>query len=354
MLTYERQRRLIDQALDHLADPSVPASRVLDECIRLAELRRDLVNLWWLRIESFGIEDKREMASLDAEMALAFSAEVWKQVREKVLLDHMERRRLAGEKDERLVSAESLQELETSLAGLVDLVESSKPASGLHPQDLYFAIESHQKVRARTQAGIHGRRVILGRVRTRLVRFLAETESALEFGKAATDAFERVRNVVDGLLTQIAPDALAKFKAANERAAAGDPEAGSQALASCRRILVSLADSLYPATNQIIKGGDGIERVMSADKYRNRLWQFINGKVPHGGSRRLMQATLGEIGDRLDILDHIASKGVHGDVTAAEVDQCVVQVYMLAGDLLRLSQVADSTPGDRGPLPGEA
>lgn len=188
----------------------------------------------------------------------------------------------------------------------------------------------------------------MGRVRTKLVRYLSETEAALEFGQAATGAFERVREVVDGLLTQIAPDALTKFKAANDRAAAGDPEAGSQALVSCRRILMSLADSLYPTTGQAVMGADGVERVMSTDKYRNRLWQFISDNVPHQSVRRLAQASLKEIGQRLDILDDLASKGVHSDVTSAEVDQCVVQTYLLAGDLLRLGGVTHSGP-DQAP-----
>jgi hypothetical protein len=345
MNAYERQRLLIDRILDHLADPAVEVSVIVDEGLRLAALRRDYGNLWWLRVETIGIADKREMASLDTEMAAVLEPSIWKAMREKTLLDYMERRRIAGDKSEDLVSAESVREVETALAGLVDLVESSRPAPGLHPQDLYFAVESHQKLKLKTQAGIHGRRLILGRIRTRLARFVSETESAIEFGQAATGAFERVRDVVDGMLLQIAPEALAKFKSANERAAEGDPEAGSQALVSCRRILVSLADSLYPATNAVVKGGDGVERVMSEERYRNRLWQFISDNVPHDSARRLTQASLNETGGRLDILNDLASKGVHADVTAAEVDQCVVQTYLLAGDLLRLRPAGPVTGG---------
>ncbi len=95
----------------------------------------------------------------------------------------------------------------------------------------------------------------------------------------------------------------------------------------------------------MVKGADGVDRVMSEDKYRNRLWQFISDNVPHDNARRLAQASLNEIGERLDILNGLASKGVHADVTAAEVDQCVVQTYLLAGDLLRLRPAGVSPPG---------
>ncbi len=345
MTPYERQRLLLDRALDHLAEHSIPVSRALDDCIRLAQLRRDHANLWWLRLESVGIADKREMQTLDTEMASVFPKPTWDDVRHRMLLDYMERRSLTGDDGQPKVSSESLQEMETTLAALEDVVESSRPPLGLHPQDLYFAVERHQGIWAKTQPGIHGRRVILGRVRTRLARFLTETEAALEFGQAATGAFERVREVVDGMLAEIAPDALAKFKAAHDRATTGDPEAGSQALLSCRRILLSLADSLYPPTGQVIKGSDGNERIMSADKYRNRLWQFIAENVPHESARRLAQASMEEIGGRLDTVHDLASKGVHADVTSAEVDQCVVQTYLLAGDLLRLTGVTRTDPG---------
>lgn len=134
MTAYERQRLLIDRALDHLADPTVPVSRILDDCIRLAELRRDYTNLWWLRIESIGLDDKREMESLDVEMASAFATPAWKQLRQKVLLDYMARRRITGEKDEPLVSAESLQEMETALAGLEDPSSRRGPRRGCIPR----------------------------------------------------------------------------------------------------------------------------------------------------------------------------------------------------------------------------
>jgi hypothetical protein len=192
----------------------------------------------------------------------------------------MERHGLSDDDGKPKVDAESVREIEISLAGLEDLVASAKPPPGMHPQDLYFAIENEQKIRVKAQAGIYGRRVILGRIRTRLGRYLAETEAAMDFGQVATGAFERVRRVVDARLAAIAPDALLKFQSAYGRANAGDPEAGSQALASCRRILLSLADALYPATGKRVRGADGRDRLMSPAKYRNRLWQYISDHVP--------------------------------------------------------------------------
>ena len=171
-------------------------------------------------------------------------------------------------------------------------------------------------------------------------RFLVEVESAILFGETALNAFERTRRFVDGELATIAPAVLAQFQSAYERADKGDPEALTHALTSCRRILLALADTLYPATGETVAGADGRPREMTAERYKNRIWQFVYEHSPHEDSRKLVLATVEEIGRRLDALNDLASKGVHAEVTSAEADQCVLQVYLLAGDLLRLRSVS--------------
>lgn len=330
-MTYDRQRAILDRALDDLASGVVPVSRILEQCGRLAHLRKDYPNLWWIRLELSGIDGGREFKALEAEMRSYFGSE-FSERKQAVVLDFGERRRT----EEGKVAPMGIGPLENDLAHLESVVRAAEPPQGLHPLDLYYANERYQKTIGAVGEGVSLRREILSRVRTRTARFLSETEAALEFGQVATGTFERVRKVVDARLAEVAPDALTKFRAAYDRAATGDAEARSQALGSCRRILVSLADALYPATGATVVGPDGRSHVMSADLYRNRLWQYVAENAAGGNARRLTQATVEEIGGRLDRIDALASQGVHGDVTAAEVDQCVVQTYLLAGDLLRL------------------
>jgi hypothetical protein len=138
---------------------------------------------------------------------------------------------------------------------------------------------------------------------------------------------------------------LAQFQAAYERSDKGDPEALSQALLSCRRIVKAIADVLYPATGETVKGADGKSREMTDDKYRNRLWQYVGEHASHS-SRDLVLATVDELGRRLDLLDYRASRGVHATVDAADADQCILQTYLLMSDLLHLR----TPPMPPGPL----
>jgi hypothetical protein len=44
-------------------------------------------------------------------------------------------------------------------------------------------------------------------------------------------------------------------------------------------MIKSLADALYPVTNQEQAGLDGMPRKMSDDAYKNRLLQYVSEKV---------------------------------------------------------------------------
>jgi hypothetical protein len=122
-----------------------------------------------------------------------------------------------------------------------------------------------------------------------------------------------------------------------ERITSGGEEDISHALTSCRRMIKSLADALYPATNEEKPGLDGVSRKMSDEAYKNRLLQFVRERVGKHKSGAVLQAIISDLGKRLDALDALSSKGVHADPSIAEAHTCVVQTYLLAGDLLTIA-----------------
>ncbi len=75
---------------------------------------------------------------------------------------------------------------------------------------------------------------------------------------------------------------------------------------------------------------------MTDDRFIARLCQFVAETARRSGSRDLIVTQVGELGRRLDSLNSIASKGVHANVSAVEVDQCVIQTYLTVGDILRI------------------
>jgi hypothetical protein len=85
-----------------------------------------------------------------------------------------------------------------------------------------------------------------------------------------------------------------------------------------------------------VAGDDGIVRRMDDDHYRNRLTTWVHERKGRSTHADLLASNLVSLGTRLKSLDDLASKGVHADLSRAEVESCVSWVYMLAADLLRI------------------
>jgi hypothetical protein len=335
MTDLERQRELLGEAFA-LLDSAAPVSAVLDKCIRVAQARSDWINLWMLRRESLDTDEQRARLAIEGEMRQRFDDDTFKRLKVVIGEEYIERRSALSDPDK--VLALSARQIEEQIRFLEDTLRHYEPPSqGLAPLDLYGAREDYLKAAGTIEPTLRDLRGALQRIRQRLHRFLTETEAAIDFSDAAGDAFTRVRTEVDARLSAVAPAALEQFRATYERASAGNREARSHALTSCRRILVSLADALYPASDHEVVGADGKPRRMTEDKYVNRLVQYAFEHIPGENARRLTQATVEELGTRLNRVEDLSSKGVHAEVSAAEVDQCIVQTYLLAGDLLRLA-----------------
>lgn len=166
---------------------------------------------------------------------------------------------------------------------------------------------------------------------------MVDTERQIESGQRRPSVFERGQAYIAETLTRRAPDALAIFEAAEESLQRGTSEDLSHALTSCRRMIKALADALYPATGQTITGDDGREREMTDGAYNNRLLQFAIENIDGLAHRGLVKEALKGLGNRLHRLNELSSKGVHGVVSAAEAETCLMWTYLIVADFLRIS-----------------
>jgi hypothetical protein len=106
--------------------------------------------------------------------------------------------------------------------------------------------------------------------------YLTRREAELRLTSAAERIFDAHRNRTEQFLTGASPDVLEKLNAAIERAFDDDDaEQRSQALLSCRRVLVAIADRVFPAQAEPRTGKDGQPHDLGANNYRNRLWAAL-------------------------------------------------------------------------------
>ncbi len=190
---------------------------------------------------------------------------------------------------------------------------------------------------AKSRKQIQEHRRVLERIRARLREFLGRTEQDLIGGRTLSDVFERNRIYVAEKMRNLAPKAYEEFSSACQRLSDGGLPALSQAATACRRALKSLADSLVEPKAAPVLCQDGKIRDLGDDKYINRLWFYLYERVGASTSGSLLLATLIDMGNRIDALYSLASKGVHASISRDQVESCIVGFYSIAGDILRIT-----------------
>jgi hypothetical protein len=332
---------LVAQALDDLASNRLPLSAIIQKTIRIARLREDYVNLWWLEWEMVNIIHEKtrfqaipEIIHLTKDQIAFFDKEfkgTW--VQERLVTEISQSGQIGSGT---VVYPKGIGEIEADLTMFTQAAAESQVPSGLHPVDLYFEHQATSKVRVVHRVRANDCAAILQRVRQRVHRFLSQTEKQMIYGQLHSDVFERNRRYVDLRLGELCPDAIAKFVAAYSRITEDDPESRAQALTSCRRLLKSLADVLYPSRDGSVIGADGKPHDVSDERYVARLWQYVYEQIGRSRSGDLLMTSVEDLGSRIDKLYSLASKGVHAEVSDFEANQCVIQTYILAGDLIRI------------------
>jgi hypothetical protein len=336
---------LVNEALKDIETPIIPLSTVIRKSIHIARLRNDYINLWWLDWEMTDITNREFQKSIIREIIPYISKEDLKSFWTIFLERYMAERKyikmnnkLEIEQNEDNILGKSIPEIEVSLRIRKQEADHLVAPQGLNPVDLYFVDKSRSEIRVITLFHIENLELILERIKHRVHKFLSFTEKQLLFGQINADIFEINRRFVDFELGRLCPEAVSQFVLVYHRLPEKDTESYAQALTSCRRILKSLADVLYPPSSKRIIGSDGRQHNLSDDKYIARLWQYVYEKTAHSTSGKLLQAEVQYLGNRIDKLYDLTNKGIHANISDFEVNQCVIQTYLLIGDILRISK----------------
>lgn len=334
---------LVISALDDLSKPNSKLSAVIHKCIRIARLRNDYEHLYWLEEEMKSTKEKDVENKVLREIAPHYEREALKDMRNRVInayiierqINHYDRKTQTVDEDKICIC--SVQEIEDSVEYYHLEASGATPPNGLHPVDLYFIEKQYRSDRTFLLSVSKEYTTVLRKIENRVHDFLSLTEKQLLYGQINADVFESNRRYVDGKLNSLSPEAFNQFVAAYQRSRELTPESRSQAVLSCRRILKTIADNLYPASAKPVKCSDGIERVLTDDKYISRLWQYIYVTMGKSSSRDLLTSQISDVGNRIDHLYELSSKGVHADVDEFELNQCIIQTYITIGDILRIA-----------------
>lgn len=275
---------------------------LLLKALRLAQLRDDHEAYQWLRFEVYGYESPGSDAVSDKYV----------QNTGRHLID----------------TRASFQQLEVhrdACESRLQFLEKTRPV---------FNTGGEEKIRALKE--VMGAKTILARVLAMVYEFATRVYCESRFSGIADAIFDRYRAVVDAKLATSCGDVLQKIPSVYDRLMAGDAEAISQALTTCRRVLESFADAVNPPSDRTIQV-DGNPVTLDKGHWRARVREYLDGRVDSTSRKDRLNHALRDLANRV-------STGVHDDVAPDEAKALFLHTYLFVGEVITL---ADPPPPAR-------
>ncbi|WP_032379564.1 AbiTii domain-containing protein [Rhodococcoides fascians] len=189
--------------------------------------------------------------------------------------------------------------------------------------------EHDQKIQT-AAAAFHRTLAISKQVVVLIYAMVAETYHELVFSQLQSSLFSAVQSDVDGTLAEAGGDALKKIDSVSARLRDSDPESVSQALTTCRRLIDSTADHLFPARDEPYLLGEQPLKVGSSNTL-NRIQAFVADHEPSKGRRDRLRHSVQGLYER-------CSKGTHAEVSIEEARFLFLQTYVVLGEILALQK----------------
>lgn len=163
---------------------------------------------------------------------------------------------------------------------------------------------------------------LISRIRSLMIansfEYASHIERVLSIARSASIFGEELWRELLTFVRNISPDAETQLTQTYELFSSPNREKRTHALTSLRRLIVTLADELYPGQDT-----PGLQ----ADKYLNRLCKYVEDALSTIGAPEIDS---GEMEKRLRLLNDRASKAVHAEVSVFEARQCLLslQIYL--------------------------
>jgi AbiTii len=161
-------------------------------------------------------------------------------------------------------------------------------------------------------------------------KFVSNVYYEKVFDSLSESIFESYKKEIDELIVEKCGEVIHQIPSVIDRLSAGDRESISHALTTCRRIIDSFADTIFPPTDEIINIG-GNDLSLKADKVQNRINAYIHQYCESNSRKKKLRQSLSNVYDRV-------STGIHNDVDVDEAKALFLNTYLILGEVLSLQQ----------------
>jgi hypothetical protein len=175
---------------------------------------------------------------------------------------------------------------------------------------------------------------ICGQVVATVYDMVTEIYHELLFSELQASLFADTQELIDGSLAAASGTALDKIERVSDRLRDGDPESVSQALTTCRRLIDSCADYVFPARDEPYAIGAEATLKVGPQQVLNRLQAHTHACGTSKSRRDRLRRTLSDLYAR-------CSAGTHAEVTIDEARFVFLQTYIALDEILTLSPSED-------------
>lgn len=316
-------RSVANDLLQKMETTDLPIERHLLQAKRLSRLLRDTDAQTWLDLEIGGYKDGFNVTTLGNCLRYVQAAG-----------------RVTREGKYYLTS---LPRLEAACAADRQRVEGATPKAPTGTAENYLVAGAttkmlHDQINAlnAVKEAYLKNVELLSSLKAAIHAYVTDTLIAIEFGDVAESIFDALRQDVDTFVRSHCPKAAEKLLAIAERMAEGTSEVYAEALTSCRRLLMAVADSVFPASDKDWVDASAKPRKVGTENYKNRLLGFIEGRLTSDGSRAILENELEHLCSRLDAVYEKVCKGVHAEVSVEEARLAIIEGYIFVGEIARL------------------
>lgn len=289
--------------------------------VRLARLQGDAKNLSYFLLE-LGLAGGDELTSFsntfphysEEERQVCFSASVERYMKVHEILDY--HRTIIGFDKSITVFRAGASTIDAELKAAREFASELKlkeTISGAHrlPGSIWTI---RQQAEAKAE--------LISRIRSLMIanafEYASHIERVLSIARSASIFGEELWRELLSFVRNISIDAETQLTQTYELFSSPNKEKRTHALTSLRRLIVTLADELYPAEDT-----PGLQ----GDKYLNRLCKYVEDALSITAAPEVDSS---EMEKRLRQLNDRASKAVHADVSVFEARQCLLslQIYL--------------------------
>ena len=197
------------------------SERILINAIRIAKLRNDSYNLWWLNLET---KSTRDISNFQNNITESVPFEFIKQI----TTEHFKKRfSIVQNKyiDERSVNIYDFEskgfkeniimisagELVSKIENIKQSIEDLTVPTNLHTLDAYYKTKENDKLRNIFATSIDQYIAVIERIKIRAINYISDTENSIVTSKVQVDIFNENKNFIEIELQNLDKELINQF-----------------------------------------------------------------------------------------------------------------------------------------------